>query len=51
MIVVTPDILLDAVHKLFGEEGFEGVVGRVGRLEQKLGIYDLADFTASWTQS
>ncbi len=41
----------DKERELFGEEGFEGVVGRVGRLERKLGIYDLADFTASWTQS
>jgi hypothetical protein len=38
-------------RKLFGEEGFEGVVGRVAGLEKKLGVYDLASFTASWTQS
>jgi hemerythrin-like domain-containing protein len=34
-------------RKLFGEEGFEGVVGRVAGLEKKLGVYDLASFTAS----
>ena len=32
-------------HKMFGEEGFEGQVGRVGELEKKLGIFDLATFT------
>jgi hemerythrin-like domain-containing protein len=32
-------------HKMFGEEGFEGQVGRVGELEKKLGIFDLAKFT------
>jgi hemerythrin-like domain-containing protein len=32
-------------HKMFGEEGFEGQVGRVGELEKKLGIFDLAQFT------
>jgi len=36
---------------LFGEEGLEGVVERVAGLERKLGIYDLAGFTASWTQN
>ena len=41
----------DKERELFGEEGFEGVVGRVASLEKKLGIYDLASFTASWTQS
>lgn len=41
----------DKERKLFGEEGFEGVVGRVAGLEEKLGIYDLASFTASWTQN
>jgi hemerythrin-like domain-containing protein len=38
-------------RELFGEEGFESVVDRVAGLERMLGIYDLADFTASWTQS
>ena len=41
----------DKERELFGEEGFEGVVGRVASLEKKLGIEDLASFTASWTQS
>jgi hypothetical protein len=38
----------DQEHPLFGEDGFEGVAARVAALEQKLGIYDLASFTASW---
>ena len=38
-------------RELFGEEGFEGVVERVAGLERELGIYELADFTVSWTQS
>ncbi|HTS52795.1 MAG TPA: hemerythrin domain-containing protein [Burkholderiales bacterium] len=38
-------------HELFGEEGFEGVVARVAMLEQKLGIDELASFTASWKES
>jgi len=41
----------DKERELFGEEGFEGVVGRVTALEEQLGIHDLASFTASWTQS
>jgi hemerythrin-like domain-containing protein len=32
-------------HALFGKEGFEGVVAQVAKLEQTLGIYDLAQFT------
>jgi len=39
----------DKERELFGQDGFEGVVARVAKLEQKLGIYDLASFTASWT--
>lgn len=38
-------------RELFGEEGFEGVVERVAGLERSLGIYDLADFTASWANN
>ncbi len=38
-------------REMFGEEGFEGVVARVATLEQKLGIYELASFTASWKES
>jgi len=32
-------------HEMFGEEGFEGQVQRVGELEKTLGIYELAQFT------
>ena len=32
-------------HELFGEDGFETMVGKVAGIEQKLGIYDLAQFT------
>jgi hemerythrin-like domain-containing protein len=32
-------------HKLFGKEGFEGIVVRVGELEKKIGIYELSQFT------
>ena len=32
-------------HEMFGEEGFEGQVQRVGELEKSLGIYELAQFT------
>jgi hemerythrin-like domain-containing protein len=35
-------------HQLFGPDGFEAVVGRVAALEDRLGISDLANFTASW---
>jgi hemerythrin-like domain-containing protein len=35
----------DREHELFGKEGFEGVVGQVARIEQALGLYDLAQFT------
>ena len=35
----------DREHELFGKEGFEGMVGRVGKIEQALGLYDLARFT------
>jgi len=40
----------DKERELFVPEGFEGVVERVAGLERKLGIYDLADFTASSPQ-
>jgi hemerythrin-like domain-containing protein len=33
-------------HALFGEEGFERVVGEVAEIERTLGIHDLAGFTA-----
>ena len=32
-------------HELFGEEGFESVVGKVADLEKQLGIYELSKFT------
>lgn len=32
-------------HELFGKEGFEGMVEKVGGLEKTLGINDLAQFT------
>ncbi len=32
-------------HELFGKEGFEGMVVKVGEIEKELGIYDLAQFT------
>ena len=32
-------------HRLFGEDGFEMMVGKVKNIEQTLGIYDLAQFT------
>lgn len=40
----------DKERELFGEEGFEGIVERVAELERSLGVYDLANFTASWAQ-
>lgn len=32
-------------HELFGEDGFEAMVDRVASLEERLGIYDLSQFT------
>ena len=32
-------------HKLFGADGFEGVVDKVGAIEKQLGIYDISSFT------
>ena len=32
-------------HQLFGEEGFEGQVAKVAKIEKALGIYDLSQFT------
>ena len=37
----------DKEHELFGEEGFEGIVEKVGNIERELGIYDLNLFTPS----
>jgi hemerythrin-like domain-containing protein len=35
----------DREHALFGKEGFEGTVAQVAKIEQALGLYDLAQFT------
>jgi hypothetical protein len=35
----------DYHEKLFGEGGFDKMVGQVAAIEKKLGIYDLARFT------
>lgn len=35
----------DKEHALFGDDGFEKIVAEVAKLEQTLGIYDLAQFT------
>ena len=32
-------------HRLFGEDGFEKIVGEVAQLEKQLGVHDLAQFT------
>jgi hemerythrin-like domain-containing protein len=32
-------------HKLFGKDGFEGVLEKVANIEKSLGIYELAQFT------
>jgi len=32
-------------HELFGDEGFESIVGKVADLEKQLGIYELSEFT------
>lgn len=39
------DIFEDTEHEKFGEEGFEGILANVVKLEKELGIYDLAQFT------
>jgi hemerythrin-like domain-containing protein len=36
----------DREHQLFGKKGFEGTVEQVAKIEQALGLYDLAQFTA-----
>jgi hemerythrin-like domain-containing protein len=35
----------DKEHELFGEDGFDVMVDKVGDIEKKLGIYDLSKFT------
>jgi len=32
-------------HKLFGEHGFDDIVGKVAEFEKMLGIHDLGQFT------
>jgi len=32
-------------HKLFGSDGFEGIVDKVATIEKQLGIYDISAFT------
>ncbi len=32
-------------HQLFGEHGFDDIVGQVTEFEKTLGIYDLSQFT------
>jgi hemerythrin-like domain-containing protein len=39
------DLFEDREHKLFGQDGFEGMVVEVARLEKSVGIDDLAKFT------
>jgi hemerythrin-like domain-containing protein len=39
------DAFEEKEHKLFGKEGFEGIVVEVAGLEKKLGIYELSLFT------
>jgi hemerythrin-like domain-containing protein len=39
------EIFEDREHALFGEHGFEAMVAEVEKLEQALGIFDLAAFT------
>lgn len=35
----------DKEHELFGEDGFEAMVGKVAGIEKQLGIFDLSKFT------
>lgn len=37
----------DREHALFGKEGFGGIVAEIAKLEETLGIHDLAQFTPS----
>jgi hemerythrin-like domain-containing protein len=40
------DIFEDKEHALFGENGFENTVNKVGSIEKELHIYNLSQFTA-----
>lgn len=35
----------DKEHELFGEDGFENIVGQITNIEKQLGIYNLSEFT------
>jgi hemerythrin-like domain-containing protein len=35
----------DEEHRLFGKEGFDGIVVQIGELERRVGLYDLNQFT------
>jgi hemerythrin-like domain-containing protein len=39
------EVFEDKEHALFGQDGFENMVVEVAKIEQSLGIYDLAQFT------
>lgn len=39
------ELVEEKEHRLFGEHGFDDIVGQVARLEEALGIHDLASFT------
>lgn len=39
------DVFESRERDLFGEQGFEGVVAQLGKIELSLGIFDLAQFT------
>lgn len=39
------EVFEEKEHALFGKEGFENMVVEVSKIEQSLGIYDLAQFT------
>jgi hypothetical protein len=50
--LVTPERFRDLGEKFeeieeqtFGENGFERIVSQIGQIEQRLGIYDLQQFT------
>jgi len=39
------DTFEDKEQELFGKDGFETIVARIAEMEQKMGVYDLAQFT------
>ncbi len=42
------DLFEDKEHELFGQEGFETIVGKIGKIEEQLNIYNLSEFTPQW---